>query len=57
METVLPSDLGAREQRSRPAAIANWLFAVAALVFAMVVVGGHHPADRKRPLDHRMETG
>jgi cytochrome c oxidase assembly protein subunit 15 len=40
MDSVLPSKLGSRERRSRPAAIANWLFAVATLVFAMVVVGG-----------------
>lgn len=40
MESVLPSESSSREHRSRPAAIANWLFAVAALVFAMVVVGG-----------------
>jgi len=37
METLQPSET---EQRSSPAAIANWLLAVAALVFAMVVVGG-----------------
>ncbi len=40
MDSVLPSELGSRERHPRPAAIANWLFAVAALVFAMVVVGG-----------------
>jgi heme a synthase len=32
--------MSAQQPRSQPRAIANWLFAVAALVFAMVVVGG-----------------
>ena len=37
MESVLPLEA---EPRPRPAAIANWLLIVAALVLAMVVVGG-----------------
>ena len=40
MESALPSELPRRERRPRPAAIANWLLAVAGLVFVMVVVGG-----------------
>lgn len=40
MESVLPSEAQPRDWRARPAAIATWLLAVAALVFGMVVVGG-----------------
>ena len=40
METALPSASAAAARRPRPRALANLLFAVAALVFAMVVVGG-----------------
>src|SRR5918998_1127133 len=40
MESALPSQAAMRDRRPRPAAIANWLLAVAALVFAMVVIGG-----------------
>ncbi|HEU4704672.1 MAG TPA: COX15/CtaA family protein [Sphingomicrobium sp.] len=38
MESALPSKLS--PPRPRPRALANWLLAVAGLVFAMVVVGG-----------------
>jgi cytochrome c oxidase assembly protein subunit 15 len=40
MESALPSELSPATRRSRPRALSNLLFAVAALVFAMVVVGG-----------------
>ena len=41
MDSALPHDHAvARESAKRPLAIANWLFAVAGLVFLMVVVGG-----------------
>jgi cytochrome c oxidase assembly protein subunit 15 len=40
VETALPSDLASRARQPRPLAIANWLLAVAALVFVTVVVGG-----------------
>jgi len=40
MESALPSKLVRRVRQPRPAAIAYWLLAVAALVFVMVVVGG-----------------
>ena len=40
MESVSSLEPARREPRLRPAAISNWLLAVAALVFAMVVVGG-----------------
>ena len=40
MESALPSPAAAQAHRSRPRAIANLLLVVAALVFAMVVVGG-----------------
>ena len=40
MESALPSPAAAQADRSRPRAIANLLLFVAALVFAMVVVGG-----------------
>ena len=38
MDSALPSELS--PPRPRPLALANWLLAVAALVFAMVVIGG-----------------
>ncbi len=40
MESAVPTELSRPEPRPRPRALANWLFTVAALVFAMVVVGG-----------------
>ena len=40
MDSALPSIVHRAEGRSRPRALANLLFVVAALVFAMVVVGG-----------------
>ncbi len=41
MATAVPSELSQRRQRPpRPRTIANWLFVVAGLVFAMIVVGG-----------------
>lgn len=40
MESALPTDLSRPRRRPRPRALSNWLLAVAALVFAMVVVGG-----------------
>ena len=40
MESALTSAPARRARAPRPAAIANWLLAVAALVFVMVVVGG-----------------
>ena len=40
MESTLSPGVAQAERRPRPAAIASWLLAVAALVFAMVVVGG-----------------
>ena len=40
MDPALPSIVHRAEGRSRPRALANLLFVVAALVFAMVVVGG-----------------
>jgi cytochrome c oxidase assembly protein subunit 15 len=40
MESALPSPAALESNRSRPRAIANLLLVVAALVFAMVVVGG-----------------
>ena len=40
MDSALPSTVHRAEGRSRPRALANLLFVVAALVFAMVVVGG-----------------
>ena len=39
MESALPSQLSPA-RRPRPLALSNWLLSVAALVFAMVVVGG-----------------
>jgi cytochrome c oxidase assembly protein subunit 15 len=40
MESVLASELPAERRRPRPLALSNWLFSVAFLVFAMVVIGG-----------------
>ena len=40
MESALPSKQFGAERRPRPLALSNWLFAVAAMVFAIVVVGG-----------------
>jgi cytochrome c oxidase assembly protein subunit 15 len=40
MESALLSELSTPQRRPRPRALANWLLIVAALVFAMVVVGG-----------------
>ena len=40
MESALKSPAAVETHRSRPRAIANLLLLVAALVFAMVVVGG-----------------
>ncbi len=40
MESALASELPAERRQSRPRALSNWLFAVAVLVFAMVVIGG-----------------
>ena len=40
MDTALPSSVARRRRTPRPAAIASWLIAVAALVLLMVVVGG-----------------
>jgi heme a synthase len=40
MESALASELSPAERRPRPLALANLLLAIAALVFAMVVVGG-----------------
>jgi heme a synthase len=40
MATLAATPASNRVDRSRPAALANWLWAVALLVFAMVVVGG-----------------
>ena len=40
METALPSELSATRGEARPRVLSNWLFAVAFLVFAMVVIGG-----------------
>ncbi|HVF37352.1 MAG TPA: COX15/CtaA family protein [Sphingomicrobium sp.] len=40
MDSALASPIPARDQLSRPLAIANWLILVAGLVFLMVVVGG-----------------
>jgi cytochrome c oxidase assembly protein subunit 15 len=40
MESALASELPAERHQPRPVALSNWLFAVAALVFAMVVIGG-----------------
>src|SRR5688500_18332557 len=40
MESAVPTELSRPEPGPRPRALANWLFTVAALVFAMVVVGG-----------------
>ena len=40
MESALSTDLLHRERQPRPLALSNWLFAVASLVFAMVVIGG-----------------
>ena len=40
METALTPALGAGSAEPRPRALSNWLFFVAAMVFAMVVVGG-----------------
>ena len=40
METALTSELPAERRKPRPLALSNWLFAVASLVFAMVVIGG-----------------
>ena len=38
----------------RSTAVSVWLFAVAALVLAMVVVGGGHATDRLGAIDHPM---
>jgi cytochrome c oxidase assembly protein subunit 15 len=40
MESALASELPAERRQSHPLALSNWLLAVAALVFAMVVIGG-----------------
>ena len=40
MESALASELLAERRQPRPLALSNWLFAVAFLVFAMVVIGG-----------------
>ena len=40
MESALASQLPAERGQPRPRALSNWLFAVAFLVFAMIVVGG-----------------
>ncbi|WP_419815090.1 COX15/CtaA family protein [Glacieibacterium sp.] len=40
MASIAASSVSADRASARPRAIANWLFAVAMLVFAMVVVGG-----------------
>ena len=40
MDTALNSHPASETQSARPAAVINWLMSVAALVFAMVVVGG-----------------
>ena len=40
MESALASELPAERRRPSPLALSNWLFAVAFLVFAMVVIGG-----------------
>jgi cytochrome c oxidase assembly protein subunit 15 len=40
MESALPSELSSAQRQPRPLALSNLLFTVAALVFAMVVVGG-----------------
>ena len=40
MESALPSELSPTQRRPRPRALSNWLLVVAAIVFAMVVVGG-----------------
>jgi len=40
MESTLSPELAQAARQPRPGAIANWLLAVAALVFLMVVVGG-----------------
>ena len=40
MNTPLNSHPASETQSARPAALINWLMGVAALVFAMVVVGG-----------------
>lgn len=37
---VISTPAQSLERRTRPTAIANWLFAVAALVFLMIIVGG-----------------
>ena len=40
MESALASECHAERRKPRPLALSNWLFAVAFLVFAMVVIGG-----------------
>ena len=40
MESAVPSELSATRREARPRALSIWLFAVALLVFAMVVIGG-----------------
>ena len=40
MDSALPRSLGTADRRPRPLALSNLLFAVAGLVFVMVVVGG-----------------
>ena len=40
MESALASELLAERRQPRPLALSNWLFAVAFLVFAMVIIGG-----------------
>ena len=40
MVSALASELPAERRRPHPAALSSWLFAVAFLVFAMVVIGG-----------------
>jgi cytochrome c oxidase assembly protein subunit 15 len=40
MESALTSELPAKRRQPRPMAMSNWLFSVAFLVFAMVVIGG-----------------
>ncbi|MBA3511375.1 COX15/CtaA family protein [Sphingomonas sp.] len=40
MDSALPSELATPRPRPRPLAQSNWLFAVAYLIFAMVVIGG-----------------
>src|SRR3990170_784845 len=40
MESPLASELPTERRHPRPLALSNWLFGIAFLVFAMVVIGG-----------------